>query len=352
MLTHAAISQCVDSGGKSPTNALSETSVGSYSPADLNNVSSSDDLYASVTALALGDNTHYLLSNDYEFNIPSTATICGIEVSIERSASGLMQNVHDNSLRLVKGGTIVGDDKASATTWPTTDEYATYGGSNDLWGTTWTPAEINDSAFGMVHSVSLAGISVLPTARMDHSQTSVYYSMPLPVGLVYFKATKDGNQVELSWSTATEMNNDRFEVESSYDGVTWEYRGETKGAGNSQEVVDYDFGLRASASVVEYFRLKQIDFNGDFDYSEIVRVENLADGEITLSSAFGVVVLEVQDGIQSLNIFSLEGRNVATFENVQNKDRLLIEDLILGKMYFLQGTTSEGKAFSRRFVYN
>ena len=111
------------------------------------------------------------------FAVPDNATITGIEVSIERRASGMLQNVHDNSLRVMKGGTMVGDDKASASTWPTTDEYATYGGDSDLWGTTWTPADINDSTFGMAHSVSLSGISVLPTARTDHSQMTVFFTI-------------------------------------------------------------------------------------------------------------------------------------------------------------------------------
>ena len=80
----------------------------------------------------------------------------------------------DSTVKLVgAAGTVVGDNKASASAWPTSDAYTTYGGAADLWGTTWTPADVNDVDFGAVISASV------PTSRtlsVDHVRITVYYS--------------------------------------------------------------------------------------------------------------------------------------------------------------------------------
>ena len=81
-------------------------------------------------------------------NIPATAIIRGIQVEIVRRADNTL--VDDESVRLLKAGVVVGDEQASGTDWPTTDGTVTYDGStNALWGTTWTPAQINASNFGV-----------------------------------------------------------------------------------------------------------------------------------------------------------------------------------------------------------
>lgn len=276
ILVQFALGQCSSDGAKSPTAMLSDASIGTLPLVNLTGAGASDDTYAAVTALALGDETNYLVSNDFEFSIPSTATICGIEVRIERHASGLLQNVHDNALRLMKGGAFVGTDKASAAAWPTSDSYATYGGSSDTWGTTWTPSDVNDSTFGVGHSINLAGVSVLPTARIDHTSTSVYYSMPLPVGLVYFVATRSGSQVTLQWSTSSELNNDRFEVEFSKDGINWMVQNIVDGAGTATMSTDYSMDIRNDFEQPTFYRLKQCDFDGVFEYSKTVSVKGLS----------------------------------------------------------------------------
>ncbi len=81
-------------------------------------------------------------------NIPSTAYIRGIQVEIVRRADN--SNVNDEDVLLLKAGSTTGiTDHASGTNWPTSDGTATYGDTDDLWGTTWTPAQINASNFGV-----------------------------------------------------------------------------------------------------------------------------------------------------------------------------------------------------------
>lgn len=115
--------------------------------------------------------THYLKATNFGFSIPTGAAISGIVVEIERKESAA--NVaRDNRVRIVKGGTIGTTDKASASEWPTTDTYATYGSDVDLWGETWTVADINSSNFGVaISAMGLGG----GTASIDHIRITVYY---------------------------------------------------------------------------------------------------------------------------------------------------------------------------------
>jgi hypothetical protein len=74
------------------------------------------------------------------------------------------------------------------------------------------------------------------------------------------------------WVTATETDNDYFLVERCTDGVTFETVGRVEGAGNSTQVLSYSFTDEDPYEGVSYYRLKQVDFNGHYSYSQIVPV--------------------------------------------------------------------------------
>jgi len=98
----------------------------------------------------------------------------------------------------------------------------------------------------------------------------------LPVELISFKAQWSEDDGILTWVTASERNSDRFEVERSTDGIHFVKVGMVKSKGNSTEVLSYLFNdvdagqLNADGL---YYRLKQIDFDGEFEYSQIVYLD-------------------------------------------------------------------------------
>jgi hypothetical protein len=100
-------------------------------------------------------------------------------------------------------------------------------------------------------------------------------STALPIELLSFDAKVKGDQVNLSWSTASETNNDYFTIEKTIDGKLFEQVAIIDGAGNSQYTLHYSTVDEEPYPGVSYYRLKQTDFNGDFDYSEFVAVEYL-----------------------------------------------------------------------------
>jgi len=95
---------------------------------------------------------------------------------------------------------------------------------------------------------------------------------PLPVEFTYFEAQPSiSHSAFLSWATASEINNSHFEIERSYDGRAFETVGEVAGNGNSQHQITYRY-LDEMISPTEnnvFYRLKQVDFDGAFEYSDI-----------------------------------------------------------------------------------
>ena len=92
----------------------------------------------------------------------------------------------------------------------------------------------------------------------------------IPVELVSFAANVSGNEVSLSWITASELNNAGFDIERSSDQAEWQKIGFIEGNGTSTEMNYYSFTERKLAVGNYYYRIKQIDFDGTYEYSSVV----------------------------------------------------------------------------------
>jgi len=86
----------------------------------------------------------------------------------------------------------------------------------------------------------------------------------LPVEMVYFFANCSEAAVDIQWQTASEHNSDYFQLETSLDAVNWEIIQTIPAAGSSQELLNYSAIDLDAARKQKYYRLKQVDFNGDF----------------------------------------------------------------------------------------
>jgi hypothetical protein len=96
-----------------------------------------------------------------------------------------------------------------------------------------------------------------------------------PVELTSFICTYNNPDVQISWSTATELNNHGFEIERSLDKTNWATIGFREGKGTTSEPQNYTYSddISEISTSKLYYRLKQIDFNGSFEFSKIVEVE-------------------------------------------------------------------------------
>lgn len=95
---------------------------------------------------------------------------------------------------------------------------------------------------------------------------------PLPVELLSFNATAANEKVNLKWVTASELNNDFFTVQHSTDGVEFANLGNVAGQGTKQSATTYNFVDSSPMGGVNYYRLKQTDFDGTLSYSNIIAI--------------------------------------------------------------------------------
>ncbi|MCH7962842.1 MAG: phytase [Bacteroidetes bacterium] len=106
----------------------------------------------------------------------------------------------------------------------------------------------------------------------------------IPVELISFTANVFENSVTLSWTTATELNNFGFEIQRKQDNSVWEKIGFAEGHGTTTEIQNYQYIDNVSdiqATSLSY-RLKQLDYDGSYEYSEVVEVTNLAPTDFAL----------------------------------------------------------------------
>lgn len=100
----------------------------------------------------------------------------------------------------------------------------------------------------------------------------------LPVVLSYFKASLRNGAVILKWKTEQELNSDRFEIEKSSNGSQWELLSTVKGSGTFASATEYSYQDALPAKGYNYYRLKQVDYDGKSVYSSVCRVDNRLSG--------------------------------------------------------------------------
>ncbi|RLD55710.1 MAG: hypothetical protein DRJ01_16260, partial [Bacteroidetes bacterium] len=122
------------------------------------------------------------------------------------------------------------------------------------------------------------------TSFSDHATGKGDYV--LPIELVDFNANVVGNNVELNWTTTSEINNDYFTVERSIDAINFEIVDDISGAGNSNKSINYKLVDYSPYQGISYYRLKQTDYDGKYSHSKIVSVNNVKNASFTVNKLF------------------------------------------------------------------
>lgn len=164
-------------GPSNPSTTADDSSVGTISWTNPENITSSDDSRSTVTFSAVNEITHYLNATSFGFTIPSDATISGIKIEWEKFVDG-GQIVIDDAIRVIKGGVIGLTDLKNASSWPQTEAYVTYGNSSYLWGETWTVGDINSAGFGAALSAKCTATCSGRKGLVDNVRITVYYTTP------------------------------------------------------------------------------------------------------------------------------------------------------------------------------
>ena len=144
-------------------------------------------------------------------------------------------------------------------------------------GVTWTQISISSANYQ---------IFIVDSMTQFATQGAGFYKLNsdffIPVELTSFTAEASENEIILNWTTATELNNQGFEIDRSSDNETFEKIGFVPGFGTTTESISYTYQIVEFASGIQYYRLKQIDFDGTYEYSEVIEVEGINPGQFTL----------------------------------------------------------------------
>lgn len=160
-------------GPNSPGTVVTDSSIGSADWSNPGNAAANDGSSATCTLVDEGEglgNSYYLVAKNFGFSIPVEATINGIVVSYKASGSTSSRIAVLVKADILQTG---GDDNGGNMVWD--NSLHTVGGSNDLWGSAWTPSDVNDAGFG----VAVNGVGN-PTVLLsiDFLGITVYYTVP------------------------------------------------------------------------------------------------------------------------------------------------------------------------------
>lgn len=184
---------------------------------------------------------------------------------------------------------------------------------------------------------------------------------PLPVELLYFKAVPQDDYIVLTWATASEKDNSHFIVERSSEGRHFEEMQHIDGAGNSLILINYQTVDDMPFSGRSYYRLKQVDFNGEYSYSPIVSVYFTGNVNMSLYPTITTtsihVALSAQFLPEILNIRIVDAAGkIATTERVVIGEDISRKELDLPVyslqkgLYLLQAEGTGGFYLQEKFV--
>ena len=184
-----------------------------------------------------------------------------------------------------------------------------------------------------------AGPIVLTTGPGAINPCPICPGSPLPVELASFEGKDMGKTVLLKWTTLSETDNSHFEIEKSTDGARFEFIGKVAGSGDVTEAQNYNFEDDSPVNGENYYRLKQIDFDGDFEYSNIISVNMKVRGTdvvISPNPVFETTTVrfaEVADNAL-IEVVSSTGQVVREVNVMSTEQNIFMGDLPNGIYFF------------------
>jgi hypothetical protein len=184
---------------------------------------------------------------------------------------------------------------------------------------------LSDTLYSVANSVNGNGNPSGDQWNFGENFAVHIFDNPVPVELSNFIVASNLNNVEICWTTLTEMNNAGFEIERKTESYDWTKIIFIPGIGTSTEPHSYTYIDNQLKTGSYSYRLKQIDLNGSFVYSDKVNIEVSIPGEFTLeqnypnpfnpSTNIGFRVADL--GFVSLKVYDILGNEVATLVNEQ-----------------------------------
>jgi hypothetical protein len=178
----------------------------------------------------------------------------------------------------------------------------------------------------------------------------------LPVTLANFTARKEGQTTLLKWETTEETKSDQFIIQKSLNSKNWHEIGTRKAQGESSTFKPYQFIDEAPDNGINYYRLKMVDLDGTYSYSQIKTVH--FDGLSSIASVYpnpasDFVKIKMQDfnSLKSIKIYNLNGQNVYAAQGSSLSDYIDVKSLGVGQ-YVVEMLSISGQIKTNKIVIN
>jgi len=180
-------------------------------------------------------------------------------------------------------------------------------------------------------SIPSAGYQVVVVDSITQyaAQSGGFYKLEsenfIPVELTSFIASISNNQILLNWITASELNNRGFEIQQSFDNESFTRIDFVAGSGSTTEQRNYNYTVKNAPAGLQYYRLKQIDFDGSYEYSPVIEIDGPLPAEYVLNQNYPnpfnpstaiTFSLPVDSDVQ-LSLYNMLGQKVADITNAQ-----------------------------------
>lgn len=172
---------------------------------------------------------------------------------------------------------------------------------------------------------------------------------PMPVELITFEGQQQGSNVLLEWTTATELNNDYFHLERAGSDLEFEPIAKITGAGTTTEVQHYSTFDETPFAGVNYYRLRQVDFDGAYEYSDIIAISYDAVSELQLypNPSLGLVNLHMP-GEFDVVVQDVNGRIVMQTVSSGSQCQLQLNDQPSG--VYIAAITTRNTTIRKQFI--
>jgi hypothetical protein len=193
----------------------------------------------------------------------------------------------------------------------------------------------------------------LNDAGIDHGLAIDNFTLSnivLPVTFNNFDVSKENKKSDISFSSASETNNDYFSIERSEEGRNFSSIGTLKGAGNSSREIRYEYTDEKPLPGINYYRIKQTDFDGKYSYSEIksVKFGNVLSFDITPRQTEGRLMVATEIENYSLQVLGSDGRLLLSLPNLSASQNIDLDAFKPG-IYYIR-LIHDGVSETKRIV--
>ena len=226
------------------------------------------------------------------------------------------------------------------------------------WGTDVNGNNLTDAAVDILNGTSLAvgdytlEVYVVVTTNGVDAATNIFDSgggsnysatftltAAMPITLSFFTVKEQGGKTDIDFVTITEINNDFFEIHHSSDGRHWEVISTINGAGNTNEEQHYHYVDKTPHAGQNYYRLKQVDFDGQFEIFPMVsvwitKVGNDIGSMISPNPSSALTRVGIINGTTCLKLSNINGQTVLERQLDADQDSM---EYLLDVSYLLDG---------------